>query len=43
MKKAMAFLWEMLAIGKQNIVTLDRRSASFEKKSKLEVKNWTVK
>ena len=39
----MAFLWEMLAIGKQNIVTLDRRSASFEKKSKLEVKNWTVK
>ena len=32
MKKAMAFLWEMLAIGKQNIVTLDRRSASFEKK-----------
>lgn len=43
MKKAVAFLRKMLAIGKQSIVTLDRRSASFGKKSKLEVKNWTVK
>ena len=38
MKKAVTFLREMLAIGKQSIVTLDRRSASFGKKIKIRSK-----
>ena len=38
MKKAVTFLREMLAIGKQSIVTLDSRSASFGKKIKIRSK-----